>query len=181
MGAAFDSFNDKLADLVVGMLGKEASQRLAALHAARSAMPDADVYDRIRLARYILTGNEEAPAPPDYEDVQNMAGETVIRMEKRTQTEDYPFQSGNVLVLGPEIFVGEDDNGDDVICWQGVNFVRQQPQEALTGVVGPDPAFEEALKAAQDQEPAPPEDIPEREPAPSAGTHWRGLRGGRPD
>jgi len=34
----------------------------------------------------------------------------------------YPHESGDCLVLGPEIFVSLDR---EVICWQGVNYVRQ--------------------------------------------------------
>jgi hypothetical protein len=34
----------------------------------------------------------------------------------------YPYPDGNVLVLGPEVFVSDDER---VICWQGVNYVRQ--------------------------------------------------------
>lgn len=182
----FEQFNEVMATRVVGRLGEAGQARLAALYAARSAMPDSDVYDRIRLARYILTGSEGEPAPPDYENVTNMAGETVIRMEKRTQTEDYPFTSGDVLVLGPEIFAST-QNGpqrDTLISWAGVNFVPQDPgffsavqreQEAMAGVVGPDPEFEAALAAEET-----PVDTA-REPAPSAGTRWAGRRGKQPD
>lgn len=33
----------------------------------------------------------------------------------------YPYGSGDVLVLGPEVFVSEDRS---VICYQGVNYYR---------------------------------------------------------
>jgi hypothetical protein len=151
---AFDSFNETLANMVLGVLGKQndaALARLAALHAARSVKPDSDVDDRITLANYILTGAADLPEASE---------------------NPYPFTSGDALVLGPEIFVGQNEDGDDVICWQGVNFVRQPQAEPLTGVVGPDPAF-----GPVDEED---EEIDrEREPAPSAGTRWAGRRGGQ--
>lgn len=157
---AFETFNENLANIVVGAIGPEGQQRLAALISARSAMPNSDVYDRIRLARYVLTGSENEPALPEVEEVKNVAGGTVVRMEKRTQTEDYPFPSGEVMVLGPEIFASSPAPYDEgvVINWRGRNFVPKQE------LAGPDPAFEEA--------------VAEREPAPSAGEHWQGRRGG---
>lgn len=187
MGVVED-FSQQLAEHVVGKIGDAGQRRLSALVAARTVMPDADVYDRIRLARYILTGCEEEPAPPDYEDVKNLAGETVIRLEKRTQDEDYPFASGDVLVLGPEIFASTEAPYDDgaVINWRGRNFVPQQESEAVTGVVGPDPEFGPVPDAedADMQAMAPPQTVEEvageREPAPSAGRLWAGRRGGRP-
>jgi hypothetical protein len=194
MAAAFDSFSDKLAELTIGMLGTEASRRLSALHAARSAMEAADVYDRIRLARYILTGSEE---PPEVTEIRNAAGEVVvahveeargydaIRREPR-EPASFPFPSGDVLVLGPEVFASTPDGPqrDTVINWAGVNFVPQDPgffsavereqerQEAMTGVVGPDPAFDPADAKTVE------EVAGEREPAPSAGRLWTGRRGG---
>jgi hypothetical protein len=45
-------------------------------------------------------------------------------------------------------------------------------QQAMTGVVGPDPEFEAALAAEET-----PVDTT-REPAPSAGKRWAGRRGG---
>lgn len=172
--AAFDQFDKILADTVIAAIGPVGAARLAALNAARSTMPDADVYDRIRLARYILTGSEEAP---EVERVMNSAGETVAVYVGDTSeirhVERYPHPSGDTLVLGPEIFVGQNEDGDDVICWQGVNFVRQS--EPMTGVVGPDPAFGPADEEQDD------EIDREREPAPSAGTRWAGRRGRQPD
>jgi hypothetical protein len=156
-----------LAEHVVGLLDGDAKRRLAALHAASGVWTDADVYDRLRMARWILTGSEDEPAPPDYAEVTTLGGEK-IRLEKRAQTEDYPFFSGDVLVLGPQIYASNDDpRPDTVISWRGVNFVPQpgffsDESQGLTGVVGPDPEFEKAL---------------EREPAPSEGQGWRGRRG----
>ncbi len=36
---------------------------------------------------------------------------------------DYPYQDGDAVVLGPEVFASQ--NGD-VLCWRGQNYVRQQ-------------------------------------------------------
>jgi hypothetical protein len=167
---------------VLDRLSEDAKERLAALHAASGVWSEADVYDRIRLARFILTGSENESAVQDEVPTLVTGPPAIIeqiRLEKRTQTEDYPFRSGDVLVLGPQIFSSTIDGPAEntVINWRGENFVPQRDQAPLTGVVGPDPAFEAALKASQDREPAPPEDIPEREPAPSSGQHWAGRRG----
>lgn len=179
-----EAFGEQMAVQVVGKLGEAGQARLAALHAANSAMSNADVYDRVRLARYILTGSETQSSPPDVEDVKNLAGETVIRLEKRAQTEDYPFTSGDVLVLGPQIFASTPaPTQHTVINWQGINFVPQDPgffaaqerERAKTEVVGPDPAFGPADEEEDD------EVNRDREPAPSAGTRWAGRRGRQPD
>jgi hypothetical protein len=101
-----DRFADSLAGQVAGLLPEEARQRLAALHAARSAMPTADVYERILLSRYILTGSQDEPEVPE---------------------SPFPFRSGNQLVLGPEIFASTEAPYDEgvVLCWRGRNFVPQ--------------------------------------------------------
>jgi hypothetical protein len=39
----------------------------------------------------------------------------------------YPYQDGDVTVLGPEIFASK---GGAVISWRGDNYVRQQDAEA---------------------------------------------------
>jgi hypothetical protein len=139
----FDQVTENLAALVADKMSDAAQQRVSALLCVRTVMPDADVYDRIRLANYILTGSDEIETEGD--------------------------QSGDVLVLGPEIFANTPGGPDEdtVINWRGVNFAPQNevtaavlPPGAMTGVVGPDPAFDQA-----------------REPAPSAGTRWAGRRG----
>lgn len=38
-------------------------------------------------------------------------------------TDEYPFRSGDVIVLGPETFKSDDDQ---VICHKGVNYYRQE-------------------------------------------------------
>lgn len=48
-----------------------------------------------------------------------VADEMILRRWKQ-----YPYEDGEVLVLGPEIFMAEDDQGNPVICWQGENYVR---------------------------------------------------------
>ena len=40
----------------------------------------------------------------------------------------YPYEEGDVTVLGPEIFAGRDDKGRVVISWQGENFVPDKPR-----------------------------------------------------
>lgn len=42
-------------------------------------------------------------------------------------SERYPRQDGDFTILGPEIFT---DQTGDVICWKGVNYVRQEAKEA---------------------------------------------------
>jgi ribosomal protein S11 len=42
------------------------------------------------------------------------------------QSAQYPRRDGDFTVLGPEIFT---DRTGDVICWKGVNYVRQEPKE----------------------------------------------------
>lgn len=202
-----------LAEHVVVKLGEDGQRRLAALHAAVGVSPGDDVYDRIRMARYILTGSEE---PPQVDEIRNASGEVVativqeqegydaIRRDRPTQKEDYPFASGDVLVLGPEIFAGvEEDNPNlprpdapgVVINWRGVNFVPQQvdvteeSEGALTGVVppkpdlvGPDPEFgsegQTGTDEAVEETPSVADTLkPVREPAPTAGLHWRARRG----
>jgi hypothetical protein len=189
-------FSGQLAGHVAGKIGDEGQRRLSALVAARTVMPDTDVYDRIRLARYILTGSEE---PPEVTEIRNAAGEVVVAHVEERQGYDairreprepasFPFPSGDVLVLGPEVFASTPDGPqrDTVINWAGVNFVPQDStifsmtqedreraeQQAMTGVVGPDPEFEAALAAEETSVDT------TREPAPSAGKRWAGRRGG---
>jgi hypothetical protein len=72
--SALDEIFTKVATEFIGRLPEKAVQRIAALAAARGVMPDADVYDRIRLARYILTGFED---PPEVDTVMTASGEVV--------------------------------------------------------------------------------------------------------
>jgi len=139
MSSAFEQFDKLLAESVIARLGEEGSKRLAALHAARSAMPDADVYDRIRLARYILTGFEDAPE----------------MMTVRTA-------DGSVHA----VYAEPQDRVEGVMPGEE----PQEDPQPLTGVVGPDPAFEKLVEESEEQ-------VPEREPAPSEGTGWLGRRG----
>jgi len=47
-----------------------------------------------------------------------------------TQQRPFPYQDGDVTVLGPEVFASKDDT---VISWRGANYVRydenQQPHD----------------------------------------------------
>lgn len=60
-GEMFDRVAESLGNRVADTVGEAGRARISALLAVRSVMPEADVYDRIRLARYILTGSEDEP------------------------------------------------------------------------------------------------------------------------
>lgn len=51
---------------------------------------------------------------------------------------EFPYQDGDVTVLGPEIFASKDDT---VICWRGTNYVRQDVTETPTDLT-PDALYE---------------------------------------
>lgn len=40
------------------------------------------------------------------------------------QRQYYPYDEGDVTVLGPEIFVGKDEKGREVISWKGDNYIE---------------------------------------------------------
>lgn len=148
-----DSITERLSAIVAGKLDDAAHQRMAALFSVRGLMPEADVFDRVRLARYILTGREDEPER-EMVEVKTMSGETIAAYPEQP---DYPHTAGGVEVLGPGIFANTDaPAGDTVINWQGVNFVRQ-----------PDP----------DAEIAPGLPTLTAEPAPTSGEGWAGHRG----
>lgn len=161
-----NSIDDLFTDVVsqfMQHLAPTAVQRVAALAAARGVMPDADVEDRIRLAHFVLTGSGEFP---DQEEIQKLEVRTMSSEAIPLRPKAYPYDSGDALVLGPEIFantkMGPAEN--TVICWQGVNFVPQhnQPEDSKT-----------------DEDEDEDEEAPDfgAEPAPIAGAHWRGRRG----
>lgn len=57
--------------------------------------------------------------PPELDDLLKLAAWILDG-----QTEAlYPFQSGDTLVLGPEIFVAIDGS---TICWKGTNYEKQE-------------------------------------------------------
>lgn len=67
----------------------------------------------------------------------------------------YPYEEGDTIVLGPEIFVSADGS---VICWKGTNYVPQGTQ--LTPCEAPahehlwhprSNATGDCLRAAQDR------------------------------
>jgi hypothetical protein len=188
-----EDFTDVLAREVAGALDEDAKARIAALFSVRSVMPNADVFDRIRLARYIVTGNDEPPEP---------------------QENPYPHASGDVTVLGPGIFANTTAPAENtVLNWQGGNFVPQRESSLLVPArplwVGDRISIEdhdgrgvsgyvtdwttedggsrftvyagpERLKAQTEGEPDPaeiPELLPETEPAPTEGEGWAGRRG----
>lgn len=68
---------------------------------------------------------------------------------------EYPYEDGDVIVLGPECFVSKDES---VLCWKGENYVPQPepltPHEAravrlalIFGAPHPTPAEVESAKA----------------------------------
>jgi hypothetical protein len=90
-----------ITDGPLSSLDEEQRRRVGALNMARPLITDKsllgayqapDVDELIRLAQWILSGKPE---------------------------ELYPFVSGDVLVLGPEIFVGIDGKA---VCWRGSNY-----------------------------------------------------------
>lgn len=144
MSALDDLFSQALANFMQ-RLSDEAVSRVAALAAVRGVTPaETDAIDRTRLAHFILTGSGEFPSQEEMQrlEVRTMSGEAIPLLPKA-----YPYESGDVLVLGPEIFASTTAPAENtVISWQGMNFIPQRDQP---------------------------------EPAPAAGEHWRGLRGGR--
>lgn len=174
-----DQLVETIAKAVADTLPTDAKRRASALIIARSAMPDADVYDRIRLARYIDTGNED---PPPTIEMRSADGQV-----RHFPTQSYPHPSGDVTALGPGVIAStEDPTPETVISWRGQNFTAVLHDEPLIGVVGPDPEFGKLVQESQDAQTAPPptpedeeEAVPDfqTEPAPSAGRFWAGRRG----
>lgn len=147
----FDGFAQAVAQTVAATLTDEQKARATALILSHTAMPDADSLDRIRLARFIITGSEDPPP-----------------LETTIQAHVYPFESGDVTVLGPQIFASTPEpQFDTVINWRGMNFAEQVDQVDESHPDDPGPT-------APDPEPDP------LEPAPMAGTYWQGHRGGKP-
>ena len=101
-----DTVTEKIAVIVSEKMADESKARVAALFCVRSAMPEADAVDRILLARFIITGRENIPE------------------------DSYPYNSGDITVLGPGIFASTDGPAaDTVINWEGRNFVPQAEPE----------------------------------------------------
>ena len=46
------------------------------------------------------------------------------------QRQYYPYDEGDVTVLGPEIFVGKDEKGREVISWKGDNYIEADSTQA---------------------------------------------------
>ena len=45
-----------------------------------------------------------------------------VRVCEQIKQQEFPHESGDVTVLGPEIFAAKDDS---VICWRGQNYIPQ--------------------------------------------------------
>jgi hypothetical protein len=163
----WDGLAHATAQALAATLNEEQRQRGTALIVAKAAKPDADASDLMIMANYVVTGTDVIPEPRD---------------------DPYPHTSGDILVLGPGIFtntvMGPAEN--TVINWRGENFVPQRdafPHGPPAEEEPPDaPVFEDE----HPDDPGPPEpsgglpDIEPAEPAPMAGTHWQGRRGGQP-
>lgn len=149
----WDGLARATAEALAASLSVEQRQRGTALIVAKAAKPDADASDLMILANYVVTGFEIIPEPKD---------------------DPYPYPSGDVTVLGPQIFAstaGPDENS--VISWRGENFVPQWDRQPAAdehpddpGPVPPDPDDEDAVSGSFDTA------------APMAGAHWQGRRGG---
>jgi hypothetical protein len=160
----WDGLAHATAQALAATLTEEQRQRGTALIVAKSAKPDADASDLMIMANYVVTGFEIISEPKD---------------------DPYPFPSGDQTVLGPEIFASTTGPVENtVINWRGENFVpqRETPRppssfDIVDLTVPPvkhpdDPGPEEPSGELPEIDPA--------EPAPMAGTHWQGHRGGQP-
>lgn len=85
-----------LADIALQQVPKAAAQRLAALLMAKSAMPNADVTDRMHLAHYILTGSGEFPTVEEQQriEVRNMAGDLLVSYPEPQPEPEHPDDPG---------------------------------------------------------------------------------------
>lgn len=43
----------------------------------------------------------------------------------------YPYEDGDVTVLGPQIFAGTGELGETVINWRGENYIPQEKAETM--------------------------------------------------
>jgi hypothetical protein len=179
-----DSFTDALATDVSAALSEDAKARVAALFTTRAVAPDADVYDRCRLARFILTGNEDLPEFQPDEGYHVELGEhrfTQAQWEAilvycagteaatASQVESFP----RPLLVGDRISI-EDHDGKGVSGYV-TDWTTEDGGSRFTVYAGP-----ERLKAQTEGEPDPaeiPELLPETEPAPTEGEGWAGRRG----
>jgi hypothetical protein len=133
-GSLLDEFAAELARQVAQSLDEAAKVRMSALFATRSVMPEADVYDRVRLARYIVTGNEELTSQESQGYTVELGGETFTQAQ---------WDAVQVYCAGTNAAAEEDSEPDPG---------PDPDPAALTGVVGPDPEFEAVLEG---REPAP--------------------------
>jgi hypothetical protein len=177
----WDGLAHATAQALADSLNEEQRQRGTALIVAKSAKPDADASDLMIMANYVVTGFEIIPEPKD---------------------DPYPHASGDVTVLGPQVFASTPQpRGGTTINWQGMNFILQVDEVAedwhveLGGQRFTQAQWEAMLawRAGTDMpltehpdDPGPEEpsgELPEidpAEPAPMAGAHWQGHRGGQP-
>jgi hypothetical protein len=153
-----DDFTDSVARVALSALPRDSHSRIAALYAVKGLLPeDPSTGDLIGLAHYVITGVGEFP---DEEALQRSEARALASRDVDSQPV-YPHPSGDVLALGPEVFADEDKQ---VINWRGENFYATT-SPLLPDIIGMKP---------------PPPLVDLTEPAPMAGEHWRGRRGGRP-
>lgn len=93
------------ADAAVGMSYQETDQRVTALNVATAGFANQFNPTGVVAAAETFLAFLRGEEPPDIED--------------RTQ---YPFEDGDVIILGPEIFASKDGN---VISWRGENYIKQ--------------------------------------------------------
>lgn len=156
----WDGLAHATAQALAATLTGEQRQRGTALIVAKAAKPDADATDLMILANFVVTGFEIIPEPKD---------------------DPYPHASGDFTMLGPEIFANESaPSPDTVISWKGENFV---PQHAHQGEFVIHDLTVPPVEHPDDPGPEEPSgELPgfdATQPAPMAGTHWQGKRGGQ--
>jgi len=202
-----DDLTQAVADRTAGMLPDAAKARVAALITVRGVMPDADVYDRVRLARYILTGNDELvldglvePVPEDVEpeyavelgdqkftQAQWEAVQRYCDGRDRGEETDKAAAPAPGWVPEHHVMVGhrlsvQDEDGKGVSGWVASWHAAPGGHPFTVFVSGEKP--EPEITATQ---PTPPEvvgtdpellaSIQHAEPAPDSGEGWSGRRG----
>lgn len=75
-------------------------------------------------ARAILAINNHHGKPTN-EKIRRIAEADVKDIVMK---QPYPYNEGDVNVLGPEIFASTDES---VICWKGVNYIKQDRAEQM--------------------------------------------------
>lgn len=180
----WDGLAHATAQALAATLNEEQRQRGTALIVAKAAKPDSDASDLMIMANYVVTGFEIIPEPKD---------------------DPYPHASGDVTVLGPQIFASTPEPYDGTkINWRGMNFIQQVDevdegwhvefdgqrftqaqweaiQDYCAGTAAATTTVQPSVTDTHPDDPGPsaPDLADLMEPAPMAGEHWRGHRGGQ--